>query len=125
MKTLLASVVLLALAGCGSSGSSSPNTTPGSSGSVVGTWLDQLDSTDIILATFTANTWKVEIQSQLTDGTYGLQTDSGTYTAATDTLTLTMTASTCEGVTTVNKVAAAPFTRRWSVFEDGRNRRSA
>jgi len=116
MKTLLSSLVLLALVGCGSNDSSSPNNPSG--GSLAGTtWVNEISTNAALAIAFTSSTtWKADMVALLTDGSYGLQIDSGTYSISGSTLTLTKTASSCEGVSTatVTKTAADTYTRNGS-----------
>ena len=116
MKTLLASLVLLALASCGSNGSSTPNTTPSSSSLSGTTWVDQIDTNTAMAMAFTSSTnWKADMVAALVDGSYGVQIDSGTYAISGTTLALTKTSSSCEGVAT----ATVKKTNADTVSRDG------
>ena len=114
MKNLLVSLSLLALVGCGSNDSGAQT----SSSSLVGTWVDQVDSTTVLQMVFTATTWKMEELDQLTSGAYALEIDSGTYTATAGAFTLTLTASSCEGVQSItNTATAGTFTRTGNALD--------
>lgn len=137
MKTLLALLAVLALAGCGSNGSSTPPiTTPDASASspdawlgapdtyaatdvyaapdsyispLEGTWGIQLDANNASVIVFSGNTWKGVLGGTLTDGSTAAQIDSGTFTISGNTLTLIKTASSCEGIGTVTKASVDTF----------------
>lgn len=131
MKTLLASLVLLVFAGCGSSGSSTPLATPdASAGSpdawvgapdawsstdaysapdvyvpdafvdpLIGTWIDQVDTNNVLRLKFDGTNYEVDSLSLLTDGTYGMRIDQGTYSLPNaTTVNLRLRSSTCQGV---------------------------
>lgn len=95
MQNLLASLVLVALVGCGAEDSGAPNNP--SAGSLQGSWLDSVEGNSLLL-TFSGSTWKMQELFALNSGKIGLEIDSGSFTSSGNTFTLTWNASSCEGV---------------------------
>lgn len=95
MKTLLVALGIAALVGCGSNDSGSPTS---STPSLLGAWLNAPSSSEAVELTFGASTWQTKDLVSLTDGTNGVQIDSGTYTLSGSALTMLHTSSSCKGI---------------------------
>lgn len=101
MKTILFALALLI--GCGTN---SPSET-----TLDGTWVDVANPDAVAVLKFSGSSFEYRTLATLTDGTVGVQIDSGTFATNDSSLVMTAQASSCSGVQSVSKTRAATFAR--------------